>query len=303
MRARTNISLKDKHVETINGFRGCDFSSSATNVAKNRSPKMKNLICENGLNRKRKGWRELLHINGVMGKINGLYGFKRPDGVKVLLIYAGKRFFVCDNFYGENGKVFDRPIYDYHIEALDIVGEHNELEDNFVEFIENKGSVFCIGAGDYFCYGENADGGYELSVASDGEHVYIPTTTTGINKEQFAYENVNLLTRLRYNKAYGVKKEYEYTLIKEEKTKNSGGTSSVKYSYEGEYSSDRSYTISFYLDGIVDFSKDVEITINDKKVYIDKGASRYLYASESETADSRLRIGIIDTPYKKNYLV
>ena len=56
MRISTGVSKKARNQLTLEGFKGVDFSSSPLNVSTNRASSMRNLINENGVNKKRSGW-------------------------------------------------------------------------------------------------------------------------------------------------------------------------------------------------------------------------------------------------------
>ena len=73
MRARTNISLKDRKSLTLSDFKGVDFSSSPLRVKNNRATSMRNFINEYGVNKKRNGWNEVLKFEG--SQINGIFQF------------------------------------------------------------------------------------------------------------------------------------------------------------------------------------------------------------------------------------
>lgn len=190
MRANVNVAQKKRYTLNLTDFRGVDLSSSPLKVATTRATYMRNLICENGVNHKRPGWREVL---GLDGRINGIFPFKEA-GADVLLVHAGSRFYrVVASLEGVWSKT-------------DITGSL-VLADRRSQCFYRDGRAYIIGCGDYLVYAERG-GVYALTSVRDGD-CYVPTTTISIDSNDVAdtqiavLEQVNLLTAWRKNTLVG----------------------------------------------------------------------------------------------------
>ncbi len=184
MRARTNINLKDRNSISLTDFRGVDFSSSASNVQSNRASYMRNFICENGKNRKRNGWNELLKLGG---QINGIY--EHPFVPLQYIVHAGAKLYLVEKTGGYS--------------ATDISSGLTIKNDRSQAFYKsNKLYIFC---GDYLVFDGNTN---ELKRVVDTD-VYIPTTTISIDNDRVAdtvratLDDINCLTPLRKNTLVG----------------------------------------------------------------------------------------------------
>lgn len=181
MRARTNISLKERKSLVLSDFRGVDFSSSVLRVKSNRASKMRNFINEYGVNRKRNGWNEL---HKFVGKINGIFEF---DGKTI--VYAGTTFYSIDK--GAKIATITSP-------------KGVDLADNRIQAFLKKGKAYIIGCGDYLVYNGN-----ELRRVADDADTYIPTTTISIDNDavgndvRATLDDVNCLSSRRKNRLVG----------------------------------------------------------------------------------------------------
>ena len=181
MRARTNISLKERKSLVLSDFRGVDFSSSVLRVKSNRASKMRNFINEYGVNRKRNGWNEL---HKFVGKINGIFEF---DGKTI--VYAGTTFYSIDK--GAKIATITSP-------------KGVDLADNRIQAFLKKGKAYIIGCGDYLVYDENG-----LRRVADDADTYIPTTTISIDNDtvgndvRATLDDVNCLSSRRKNQLVG----------------------------------------------------------------------------------------------------
>ncbi|MBQ8357092.1 MAG: hypothetical protein IJX39_04715 [Clostridia bacterium] len=226
MRARTNISLKDRYTTTLSDFKGVDLNTSPLRVASNRASSMKNLICDNGVNHKRPGWEEQFRIvetvDGVEAAqaIHGVFPFDE-DGTEVLLVHAGKGF--------------------YRAVEADGRWSTNRLDDGTLSITEERsqcfyrgGKAFLVGCGNYLCYGKHDGESYTLCAVED--IAYVPTTTIGIggSEVQESLDAVNLLTRKRINTIVG---------------------HGITYDSDGK----ALYTAEYVLDGRIDKGADVTV--------------------------------------------
>lgn len=201
MRARTNISLKNRYTATLSNFKGVDLNTSPLRVAQNRASSMKNFICDNGINHKRPGWEEQFRIveGGQALAIHGMFPYNEGDK-DILLVHAGTGIYKAQK--GEQKWTYTR------------------LDDGTLGITENRsqcfyrdGKAFLIGCGNYLVYGEfetgetNEDGSAILaySLKSVADIAYVPTTSIGCGANSSAevaassLEAVNLLTRKRKN--------------------------------------------------------------------------------------------------------
>lgn len=207
MRARTNISLKDRASLCFSDFRGVDLSSSPLDVPLSRATDARNFISEYGVNCKRNGWQEMfrIEVDDEPQQINGVFAFS-VDGRRELLIHAGRRFYRTDmesDFAIEDiteSSTFARA-------AVDVT----RLTDRRSQCFIKKGRAYIIGCGDYLVYG-SWDGGktYELRRVFDNEDTYIPTTTVSIDCDEVVedsvratLDDVNLLSSYRINQLLG----------------------------------------------------------------------------------------------------
>lgn len=208
MRARTNLSTKERQSFSISDFRGVDFSSSPLRVASGRAIDMTNWICENGTNRKRHGWRQV--CEKLDGQINGIFPYSH-EGSTALLVYAGTTFYKIE----ERGGAYTK--------STVTVEEGLALADRRIEAFWKNNGFFLVGAGGLYRFGADTDWTVK--------HVdpYVPTTTVNIDDrdvtdpQRAAFEPVNLLTARRKNTLVGREQETE--------TETETGTKSEWLSY------------------------------------------------------------------------
>ncbi len=201
MKARTNIKLKTRRVLKLDDFKGVDFSSSPYDVKTTRATKMRNLINEYGVNRKRPGWRE---IKTLGGRVNGIFEYRHEEH-SVILVHAGEQMYRINY---ENGITNDLT------DAENITGTL-ALTDTKSQAFYSKGSLYIIGCGDYLIYGKKSDGAYCLRSVYGDEGTYIPTTMTSIDPDgtgnddlvREVLDSVNLLTPRRKNLLLGTESE------------------------------------------------------------------------------------------------
>ena len=192
MRARTNISLKSRYTAKLAGFKGVDLNSSPLRVSEQRAVRMKNFICDNGINHKRPGWEEQFCVTDENDKplaVHGIFPFDE-NGTEILLIHAGKGIYRAEK--GEQKWAYKR----LDDGSLGIAEERSQC-------FYRGGRAFIAGCGNYLVYGE-FEGSYALKEVA--EIAYVPTTTIGIggsDEVQASLDAVNLLTRKRKNTIIG----------------------------------------------------------------------------------------------------
>lgn len=202
MRARTNISTKERRQLTLSGFRGVDLSSAPIDVAPYRASYMRNFINENGVNHKRPGWREVARP-GV--RINGIFEFSTAREKKTIF---------------QSGDIFCELKGEYDWKSIDTSGIDMTLIDPEARsqgFMLND-ALYIIGCGDFLVYKYfESTGKYELRRVFDMEGAYIPTTTIGMLGRYYdeanakwvdstgaeTLDDVNLLCTKRRNKFIG----------------------------------------------------------------------------------------------------
>ena len=209
MRAKTNISLKERKTLQLTDFRGVDFSSSPLRVQSNRASSMRNFINEYGVNKKRNGWNELLKIKhgGVAQRINGIFEYVNGDR-REMLVHAGKRFYRLTKTDGKYSYQDITLSSTYAPAKCDV----ELLKDQRSQAFFNKGKAYIIGCGDYLVYGTWNDGKtFELRRVVNNEDTYIPTTTISIDDDSVAddlrgsLDDVNFLSTKRINQLLGSK--------------------------------------------------------------------------------------------------
>ena len=184
---QNGFSLKARQSVTLDGFLGVDYSSSPMRVSRSRATDLQNLIIEDGIVRKRHGWREILKLSSE--KINGIYDFSRAG---VYIVHAGGDIYAVkkDNSGYDNLDpdaefgITDVPSYFYYYDDALYILCGNLLVCNY-----DKDSKTC-----------------SLKAAiGENSAAYIPTTTISINaqgdgdgKSEF-FESANLLTPYRKN--------------------------------------------------------------------------------------------------------
>lgn len=195
------MNLKERKTYKIDQFQGVDFTNSPLNVQSNRATDMKNFITDNGVNRKRYGWEEVLDFyeldndgNRLYLKINGVYQHN-INNEDVLIVHAGTGLYrvFCNVETGE----YTKSKIETDIDILD------QKSMSFAGFFANKNAIFIVGCGKYMVYYDN-----KLEVVENNEHTYIPTTSimrkSNANGGTFSkYEDVNMLSSFRKNTLIG----------------------------------------------------------------------------------------------------
>lgn len=199
MRARTNVPLKERKTLVLSDFKGVDFSSSPLNVQKNRASFARNFINENGVNKKRNGWKLVWNFGE---QINGIFKYSR-ENYKRIILYAGTSFYEIDE---EKNSTIILPK-----DANGNVLDESHLVDERIQFFLNRERVYITGCGDYLVYGTWDNGEtYELRKVLDDEDTYIPTTTISIDDDtvedtaRATLDDVNCLSSRRKNQLLGV---------------------------------------------------------------------------------------------------
>lgn len=205
------MELKTRKQAVIGNFKGVDFSSSPLLVAKNRAVDCCNFIFENGMNRKRPGWKEVIKVSDE--QINGIFECL-INGQKVSIVYVGTTFYKLS--YDDS---LDKYIYENITNTsskTECSVDVSRLKNQRCQMFTNNGRFYFVGCGDYLTYGEyskEVDGEivkqYELRRVENDENTYIPTTSINIDADGVegdiveSFESPNLLTNLRKNTFVG----------------------------------------------------------------------------------------------------
>ncbi len=211
VRANTSVSLKERRQLRLGDFLGADYSSSPYKVSTRRATKMKNLINEYGVNRKRRGWRQIKQLSGkIRGIFEHSYGTVNNPQRELLVISGIDLYSFTITPDEELGGDFEAGTY---------VGSFTYWQDYSTPIVAPKAiyhdeKIYFVGNGVYV-YG-SWDGGvtFKLQQLGEGE-VYIPTTSININHDGYsdseengtdvraAFEDANRLTPLRKNELVG----------------------------------------------------------------------------------------------------
>ncbi|MDY4592609.1 MAG: hypothetical protein SO434_04320 [Eubacteriales bacterium] len=221
-------NIRDIKSVALKDFRGVDMASAPSDVAYFRATKMSNFIYEDGLNRKRKGIEQLFHIKPSIDSepcINGIFDFT-IEGTRLKIVYAGNRFYIVqDNgkyiditttqfTFDEKGNVELGAIIDNKFRVDVQSGEATEgahyLQDTRCQAFVSNDKIYFVGMGDYLVLGKFDGNNFELrKVYENEEYTTIPTTTMLIaqigkdNEGGKILDDVNIMTRLRYNRLVG----------------------------------------------------------------------------------------------------
>ncbi|MBO5969358.1 MAG: hypothetical protein J6S14_12760 [Clostridia bacterium] len=205
MRARTNISVKERRQLTLSEFRGVDFSKSPLHVSGNRATDSINFIGENGRNKKRNGWVQIAnHLpkeGDIRPAINGMFPYKNGN-IEEALVHAGTRFYRI--------KKSDRADPEYEWESV-TVPTNVSITDTRSQAFASNGYLFIIGCGAYLKYVLDEKTLHTIDP-------YVPTTTIDINHNEMtegirkSHDLVNLLTGWRKNKLVGAGSEKTWQL-------------------------------------------------------------------------------------------
>ena len=238
----------NKKVLTLNDIRGVDLSSAPLRVKSTRASYMKNMICKDGVNHKRNGFEQVAHIQdkGEGVKIHSMVllssvndGHTNKDSI---FTYAGNKLFLSDGKFTK------------FVECVELAPENNECvelapENNKVKMFYSDNLFVLTNKKLYKYNGWDLEGGGALEDLFGSEGAYVPTTSIGITDKLHGgkaepFEAVNLFSTKRVNKLLGEKRginekfeEHQFTGLLKSKS-------------------------VFYLDGEIDFSKDVKIEAN-----------------------------------------
>ena len=217
MRAHTNITRKERNTLVLSDFKGADFSSSPLSVQSNRATKMRNLINEYGVNKKRHGWAQAWTqvIPAFDGAINGIYDwYDKPyqstpfstTQAHHIIIHAGHKIYRFYTYNDGTPSILNPAQY----ESVIWEGEYDDKQHIYPANTKSQafymdGKLYIVGVGTILVY----DGKSITEIDADP---YVPTTTISINNEDEAgtrasLDAVNMLTPKRINSLIGAEDE------------------------------------------------------------------------------------------------
>lgn len=208
------LSSKQEHTLQIDGMRGVDLTNSPLFVNKHRASAMSNFIMENNVIQKRNGWTELAQL---AGPINGYWQLETSslvDGVytteKHNIFLCGDRFYTVDleSIHKMQDGNFSKP-------TITPITMNNIQVENEVAYGVVHGEKLYVLCGTFVVITKNQQGSLEATRVQDSEDVFIPTTTTSIGTtnntviNRKSYDDINMLTKWRYNSLIGDNEEHE----------------------------------------------------------------------------------------------
>ncbi len=198
MNINSNISLKNRSVVTLSGFKGLDTLSSSVNVSAIHATEIENLISRDGVNHKRYGWKTQLRIRdydnqnkGFFPKIQGIFEFNIFT-TKFIFAYANKKFWWIDLDKGTYININNQSLFLGEGNELNYVPKGKQtvaplkegfLRDQQCKCFQNGNKVYFIGCGDYLVFSRWGNNRFEIRRVIGNEDVYIPTTTENIGWE------------------------------------------------------------------------------------------------------------------------
>ena len=197
-------ALKTRKKYELRNFKGFDFSSSPLNVKNFRAVKGKNFIFENGINKKRKGYEEVVRIEIVKDnltyypKIDGIFEFSL-EGENFLICYAGKHFYKLD----KNDSGYTYTDITFSSTNPDCLIKESDLREEKIFMFKQFNTVYFVGAGKFICFKKYEN--FELRLVENNESTYIPTTSINIRPDSEEtitfdfYEERNILNVFRKN--------------------------------------------------------------------------------------------------------
>jgi len=217
-----DLSFHKQQRLTISNFLGVDYNPAQLQVAVNHATDMENMVYENRVTQKRRGYEQLAKIkkepyyveteNGYEQKLNephfnGFWAFIGGDGAEHCVAHIGKLLYIVTGL-GKNKSFLDcrfTPI----LKEVE-VGQNTykvaiELEDFKSMAFHGYRCLFIVGGNALYILRINGNQ-YTLKAVEDSDETYIPITTIGITdadsavNERQALDDVNMMTQYRKNK-------------------------------------------------------------------------------------------------------
>lgn len=202
---------------TLYGFRGLDLASSEGEIAGYRSPNSCNFVNENGINRKRKGWKQFYGFENSVYKasVDGLFTLEKKGG-NYLLAYV--------SFYYKTSKIppvanKEKGVFAFSTFMLrgpsgtfyDALEDKKEIRARLLPKKPNMylygNKAYFMGMGDFLVFDKE---NMTFKRVEEDEETYVPTTTVSVDNDSVTdtvratLEEANVLTRRRKNTLVGV---------------------------------------------------------------------------------------------------
>ena len=216
----------------LNEIAGVDLTSAPLSVKPTRASYMKNMINKGGVNYKRNGFvqaAQLFDEDGNCQKINGIYPLSMGEHFAV---HTGTELRKCNSDFSSQKSMLE---------------DGAELADKKSQGFYANGTLYLVCGKRLYYYDAKKEDG-KLLPLFDSDKTYVPTTSIGITDKEHGslvepFEDVNLFSTKRINKLTGQKNEVL-----------TGDGSGDGYSHGS--------SATFYLDGKIDFSKGVTVTVD-----------------------------------------
>lgn len=252
------LNQAKRYQQEVSKFLGVDYNTHKFLVSEGRAIDLKNYIWRNNSVQKRYGYEQIMHVadfwyipasfevptqeqiaeihSNVSDKqVNRIWAFEAEDGNLHVVAHIGKLLYEVKNIDTDNVTV------DAITTGVATVnGETHALAyefENYKSFAFVGGKkLWFLGGNKYMCLRFLKNGSISFFAVEDSASIPIPTTTISITyrnsivNQRMGLDNVNLLTKWRYNQLITgtTKKEdektqtvfYEYTLDAPLYTKN-----------------------------------------------------------------------------------
>jgi len=217
-----DLSFHKQKRLTISRFLGVDYNPAQLQVANNHATEMENIVHEERVNQKRRGYEQLAQIkrrsyhvlvDGIYEErfnephFNGFWTFVGDDGQEHCVAHIGKLLYVATGL----GK--DKSFLDCRFVPLlkdVVVGTTTyhvgiELEDFKSMAFHGYKCLFILGGNALYILRINGNS-FALKEVEDSDETYVPVTTIGITDADSkvsgrqALDDVNMMTQYRRNK-------------------------------------------------------------------------------------------------------
>ena len=184
------LSKREEKRYTLYGFRGLDLASSEGEIAGYRSPNSCNFVNENGINRKRKGWKQFYGFENSVYKasVDGLFTLEKKGG-NYLLAYV--------SFYHKTSKISsvenkEKGVFAFSTFMLrgpsgtfyDALEDKKEIRARLLPKKPNMylygNKAYFMGMGDFLVFDKE---NMTFKRVEEDEETYVPTTTVSVDND------------------------------------------------------------------------------------------------------------------------
>lgn len=218
-----SIRLDSKKLKlSVSRFLGVDYTPTQLQVKDYHAADMENLVYEDRVTQKRKGYEQLAKIGRTAYHVltesgyeqrfnephfNGFWVFVGDDKRKHCIAHIGKLLYTVEGI-GKDKTFLDcrfTPLLEERIINSVRYQVATELEDFKSMAFHGSNCLFVLGGNAFYILRINGDR-FALKKVEDSDETYIPTTTIGITDadsdvdERQALDDVNMMTQYRKNK-------------------------------------------------------------------------------------------------------